>query len=167
MRVLAAFLSEAGPDVVAISGIGDGDTLAIATRFDWKWAYRGRQALLWNGRFDVGSIDDRRGMLYVAGRVGDIPLTLLATKLSEGRASTYDLRLARAALRDAPAHAIAFVTPAPGRIGFGDLGCVTLTSGEQDADLSIAARGFEFESVRFIEAADRLGAAIVTSAAVR
>ena len=91
-------------------GIDEGDALALATRFDCGYAYRGRQALFWNAHFSAREVldrylpgaplrpFDRRGLLQVDGIYEGGQLALIATQFAIERAMT--LREARFARSD-------------------------------------------------------------------
>ena len=124
------------PDVACVHGIDAGDALALATRFDRQWAYRGGEALYWNATVRARSVHDRympavplrpferRGLLQVDATYRGEALTLVATSLGDDRSTRIrDLRFARSVLRSTATGAIAFVAnAAPSRIAFGDLG---------------------------------------------
>ena len=160
MRALAQFVSAADPDVLALSEVDAGDVLAIATRFDRQWAYRGGQAVLWNRRFADAKVHDlylpaaplqafeRRGLLRVDGSCDGVELSIFATQFAPDRASVRDLRFTRSAIRAARAGRILlFLTdPPPARsAAFRDLDLQAVADGDA-ADLMLAVRGFEVES---------------------
>jgi hypothetical protein len=154
MRTLASFLAEADPDIAALSEIDAGDALAIATRFDRAWAYRGGQALLWKARFAARDVHDlylpisplrafdRRGLLRVDGRCDGAELSLFATQFATDRVRVRELRFARSVVRGVGHAAVLFLSQQHGRIGFSDLGFHA--AGTCD-DLEIAVRGFRTE----------------------
>ncbi len=137
MRSLAAFLSERNPDIFAICEIDAGDALALATRFERQWAYRGAQAMFWNPRFCATRVVDeylpfvatrpfeRRGLLRVEGSMDGQACTLVATQIALPReARIPELRVLRKTLRAIANAAVLFVhLPIDGR-GFSDLGFV-------------------------------------------
>ena len=133
MRSLAFFLAESDPDIMALGEIDAGDALALATRFDRQWAYRGGQALLWNGRVVAHEVHDlylpvaplafeRRGLLRVDGECDGAPAALFATQFGADRNRIREMRFARGHARAAPATAIVFVTAPFRRIGFSGFG---------------------------------------------
>jgi hypothetical protein len=166
MRALATRIATLEPDVLALCQVDDGNALAIATRFDREWAYRGGQALLWGRRFEAdrvydlylpaspGRPFDRRALLRVDGRADGTPLTLFATQFSNGRDAVRELRFVRAGVRAVRDRALLFVSePVPARAGFGDLGFETFHEG----DLAIGTRGGRIEIVSTHPAGEGLG----------
>ncbi len=118
-------------------GIDAGDALAMATRFDCDWAYRGGQALFWQPVFQAHEVHDRylpsppmrpferRGLLEVDGERGATSLTLIGTQLSNDRAHVREIRFVRTIARRRRGAAILFIAgfdPHVHRYGFGDLG---------------------------------------------
>jgi hypothetical protein len=175
LRSLAACVTELDPDILAISEIDAGDALAIATRSDRQWAYRGGQALLWNRRFAARKVHDlylpalplqpfeRRGLLRVDGLCDGIELTLFATRFSSDRTRIRDLRFARSAVRACSANVALFVAappPVSARIGFGDLGLQS-RCGDDAADLMMAARGFVLNSCTVGVVREGIGAPVI------
>ncbi len=174
MRELAQRVSESDPDLLALSEIDDGDALALATRFDRQWAYRGGQALLWNQRFTTVNVHDlylpaaplqpfeRRGLLRIDARCDGVQASIFATRFAPDRAAVRDLRFTRSALRAARARRILlFVTdpPAAGIAAFRDLRFQTLAN---DApDMMLGVRGFTMESCVASAAQDGIGAHVV------
>jgi len=173
MRSLAAFLSQVEADVVALNGIEAGDALATATRFDFQWAYRGRQALLWSRRVVAKEVHDvylpsatlrpfeRRGLLRVDALHEDAPLHVFAAACAPDRSGISDLRFTRAMLRSSHDDVLLLATMPHTRIGFGDLRMQTVSDG---GDLAIAAGGYELTQPETIEAQDGLGPALVARA---
>lgn len=140
VRRFAERLAREPFDALAIHGIDAGETLALATRFDCAWAYRGRQALLWRASFRAHEVHDRflptpllrpfdrRGFLEVRGHVLR-PLALVAAELSRDRNSARELRFVRNALRMLRGDAVLFlanVDERTERIGVRDLGFTTV-----------------------------------------
>lgn len=145
MRQFAERIAAESPSFFAVHGIDAGDALALATRFDCGWAYRGRQALFWRDAFVAHDVYDRylpvlplrpfdrRGLLEVRGDYAGKPLTLVAAQFSEDRSRVRELRFLRSDLRHVPGRALLFVAGhyEGGRIGFRDLGFLCLRrSGE-------------------------------------
>jgi len=174
MQSLAGFLYESDPDVVALGGIDAGDALAIATRFDREWAYRGRQALLWNRRVVAHQVHDlylpasplrpfdRRGLLRVDAECDGVATHLFATEFATDRTRVGDLRFARSAIRAMPANVLLFLAfPPAGRVGFSDLG---LRAVSPAADVWVAARGYELTVVASDSARTGLGTAALVRA---
>jgi hypothetical protein len=124
MRSVAEIVSALSATLVCIHGIDEGDALALATRFDRGWAYRGAQALLWDGAFEARAVHDRylprkplrprRGLLGVDGKISGEPLHLVATQFSLER-TTYigELRYARRVVRQIQGRALLFVDAVP------------------------------------------------------
>jgi hypothetical protein len=173
MRSLAAFVADRTPDVLAISEIDDGDALALATRFDYRWAYRGGQSLLWNRRFAAERLRDaylpisparafgRRGLLRIDGACDGLALTLFATQFEATRWCVRELRFTRAAMRGVANAAIAFVAqPAPGRIGFDDLGFRAVAA-QSAPGVTVAIRGFACAGAEGIAPRGGLGSALI------
>jgi hypothetical protein len=175
LRSLATCVTELDPDILAVSEIDAGDALAIATRSDRQWAYRGGQALLWNRRFAARKVHDlylpvlplqpfeRRGLLRVDGLCDGSELTLFATRFSPDRTRIRDLRFARSAIRACSAKVVLFVAAPPpvrARIGFADLGLQS-RCGDDIADLMVAARGFVLNSCNVGAERDGIGAPVV------
>ncbi len=172
MRALAQFVSETFPDVLALSEVDAGDALAIATRFDRQWAYRGGQAVLWNRRFAEAKVHDlylpvaplqpfeRRGLLRVDGSCDGLEASLFATRFAPDRASVRDLRFTRSAIRAARSRRILlFLTdpPSAGSAAFRDLDLQAAANGDA-ADLVLAVRGFTVESFTASPARNGIGA---------
>jgi hypothetical protein len=172
MRALAQFVSASDPDVLALSEVDAGDALAMATRFDRQWAYRGGQAVLWNRRFADAKVHDlylpaaplqpfeRRGLLRVDGSCDGVEVSVFATRFAPDRASVRDLRFTRSAIRAARERRILlFITdpPATGSEAFRDLDLQAATNGDA-ADLMLAVRGFTVESCAAVMAENGLGA---------
>ncbi|MGA8841754.1 MAG: hypothetical protein WB491_14795, partial [Candidatus Aquilonibacter sp.] len=59
MRLVAETVASRNAEVFCVHGIDEGDALALATRFDCGYAYRGRQALFWKVRFAAREVLDR------------------------------------------------------------------------------------------------------------
>lgn len=169
-------MADAAPDVAALCEIDAGDALALATRFDRQWAYRGGQALLWNRRFIAGGVHDlylpvsplrafeRRGLLRVDGRRNGDPLALFTTRFAADRSCVRDLRFTRTAVRATPSNLMLFIAgPLTGRIGFGDLGLCAVDGGVH-ADLAVAARGFDLELLEAAPPGGGIGARLVVRA---
>jgi hypothetical protein len=175
MRSLASFLAESDPDVMALGEIDAGDALALATRFDRQWAYRGGQALLWNARVVAHEVHDlylpvaplafeRRGLLRVDGEHEGTPLALFATQFGDDRNRVRELRFARGHARTAPGLALIFVTAPFGTIGFADLGYESLGEHEASSEVEIGARGFHLERLRSGVVGGGIGAALLVRA---
>jgi hypothetical protein len=140
MRAVAEAIDAHAPAIFSVHGIEEGDALALATRFVFDYAYRGRLAIFWSPTFAAREILDRhRGLLRVNGTLGGGRLALVARRFSSMRASRVrELRHARTVLRATKSPALLFVTGVvAGEIGFADLGFATLV-GEGNA--LIAAR---------------------------
>ncbi len=128
-------------DCAALHGVDAGDALALATRLDCGWAYRGQQALLWKSFFHAHEVHDRylpspllrpfdrRGLLEVRGERNGKPLALVAAQFSTDRIWARELRFVRHALRSLCGETVLFLAHLPerfDRIGVADLGFVTL-----------------------------------------
>jgi hypothetical protein len=175
MRSLASFLAESDPDVMALGEIDAGDALALATRFDRQWAYRGGQALLWNARVTAHEVHDlylpvaplafeRRGLLRIDGECDAAPLALFATQFGSDRNNVREMRFARTHARTAPSLAMMFVTSPLGRIGFSDLGYEAMEEHDTSDQVEIAARGFHLERLRSGVVGGGIGAALLVRA---
>jgi hypothetical protein len=130
-----------------VHGIDPGGALAIATRFDLHWAYRGTQALFWGTRYQAFSVHERylpapplrverRGFLEIDGAYDGRPLALIATQFSTERAlRVRELRFARADLRRIGISALVFAAGMNGteRIAFSDLGFSCVAGAEDRA----------------------------------
>ena len=136
MRALAESFAVRNPSIGAVCAIAAGDALAIATRFDRNWAYRGALALFWTDVFKAHEVHDRylpmpglnpferRGMLEVRGEVNGQPLTCIAASLSNDKSRIREIRFVRTALRAIEGPVVIFLTGyAEGqeRIGFSDI----------------------------------------------
>lgn len=133
MRAAAEAIDARTPAIFSVHGIDEGDALALATRFVFDYAYRGRVAIFWNATFTAREILDRhRGLLRVHGTFGGARLALVARRFSNTRASrVLELRRARTLLRATKSAALLFVTGVvDGEIGFADLGFATLADGD-------------------------------------
>ncbi|MGA8533554.1 MAG: endonuclease/exonuclease/phosphatase family protein [Candidatus Tumulicola sp.] len=176
MRALAQCVSALDPDVLALSEVDAGDALAVATRFDRQWAYRGGQAVLWNRRFVAVKVHDlylpatplapfeRRGLLRVDGRCDSTELTLFAARFAPARACVRDLRFTRSAIRaSGAARIVLFLTdpPGAGRASFGDLGLRPECADAAAADLMLAVRGCSVQSCIVARAENGIGAQLI------
>lgn len=134
--MLAEEISARKPAVCAVTEIAAGDALAMATRFDAGWAYRGSLALFWENAFVAHEVHDRylpvpmlinpferRGLLEVRGEREGRALTLVAVALSTDRERIRELRFLRTALRKIAGDVVLFVANASGC--FSDLGFTT------------------------------------------
>jgi len=135
-RQFAERIASEHPAFFAIHGIEAGDALALATRFDCGWAYRGGQALFWRDAFTPHDVHDRylplvplrpfdrRGLLEVRGEYAGKPLALIAAQFAKDRSRIRELRFVRRELRDLPGRALLFVAgyEEEERVGFRDLG---------------------------------------------
>jgi hypothetical protein len=138
MRAAAEAIDARSPAIFSAHGIEEGDALALATRFVFEYAYRGRVAIFWNATFAAREILDRhRGLLRVSGTFGGGRLALVARRFSSQRTSRVrELRQVRTILRATKSAALLFVTGVvEGDIGFVDLGFATLA----DADGTLIA----------------------------
>ncbi len=139
-RQFAERIAAEQPAFFAIHGIDAGDALALATRFDCGWAYRGRQALFWRDVFAVHEVHDRylpvtplrpfdrRGLLEVRGDYAGKPLVLIAAQFAKDRTRIRELRFVRHELRCITGRALLFVAghDDDAHIGFRDLGFLRL-----------------------------------------
>jgi hypothetical protein len=153
LRAFAERLAERRPSFFAVHGIDAGDALALATRFDCGWAYRGRQALFWKDAFHAHEVHDRylpapplrpfdrRGLLEVRGEVQRQPLVLIAAQFGDDRFRIRELRFVRQAVRDVDAPTLLFLCGLDGRsrIGFEDL---RFSRTRANDGCEIYARGF-------------------------
>jgi hypothetical protein len=144
MRVVAESIVSRGTAIFCVHGIEEGDALALATRFDCGYAYRGRQALFWNAHYAAREVldrylpnsplrpFDRRGLLQVEGSLDGAGLALIATQFTAERAvRVREVRFARTVLRATGRTALLFVTGvASGAISFADLGFATIASAQ-------------------------------------
>ncbi len=152
MRLVAETVASRNAEVFCVHGIDEGDALALATRFDCGYAYRGRQALFWKVRFAAREVldrylpgaplrpFDRRGLLQVDGVLAGGRLALIATQFAGERAvRVREARFTRAILRTIDGAALLFATGvASGAISFRDLRFETIAS---EASTLVAARG--------------------------
>lgn len=136
IRRFAERIAAEHPAFFAVHGIEAGDALALATRFDCGWAYRGGQALFWREVFAPHDVHDRylpltplrpfdrRGLLEVTGDYAGRPLALVAAEFARDRSRIRELRFVRRELRTIQGRALLFVAgyDAKERIGFSDLG---------------------------------------------
>jgi hypothetical protein len=157
MRVVAESIAAHETAIFCVHGIEEGDALALATRFDCGYAYRGRQSLFWNGRYTAREVldhylpssplrpFDRRGLVQVEGSMGHTPLALIATQFAAERATRVrEVRFARTVLRKIGGAALLFVSGvASGAMSFRDLGFATIAS---DRDTLVAAREMRAEA---------------------
>ena len=121
--------------MLAVDEIDAGDALALATRFERQWAYRGAQALFWKPPLlDGAQIHDaylpssvahpfeRRGFLRVDGRTNGEPLSLVITQIADDRARRIrDTRFIRTQLRACRARTMLFVRVSAARFHLDDL----------------------------------------------
>jgi len=150
-RAAAQVIAAGDEAVVCLHGIDEGDALALATRFDRLWAYRGGQALLWTTAFLAAHVSarylpgpplrpfDRRGFLEIDGAADGVRMHLIATQFSTERAAYIrELRFARRIMRAVDGAALLFVdaTP-PGAAGLRDPGFDVVA---RDRGTLIAAR---------------------------
>jgi len=157
MRVVAESVASHGTTIFCVHGIEEGDALALATRFDCGYAYRGRQALFWNARYAAREVldrylpnsplrpFDRRGLLQVEGSLDGASLALIATQFtSERTVRVREVRFARTVLRATGRTALLFVTGSgSGAMNFADLGFTTIASA---AGAFVAARDVRAEA---------------------
>ena len=116
--------------------ISAGDALALATRFDCGWAYRGAQALFWSDDYHAHEVHDRylpidllnpferRGLLEVRGDFGKDAVALVATRFTSDRTRIREMRFLRKTLRAIEGNAFVFLANYEDdeRIGLADLG---------------------------------------------
>ena len=136
MRLLAQAFAARRPAIGAVCEIAAGDALAIATRFDRNWAYRGSMALFWTDAFKAHEVHDRylpmpglnpferRGMLEVRGEFRGRPLTFIAAAFSRDKSRIREIRFVRTALRRVEGNAVLFLTgygESKEAIGFNDI----------------------------------------------
>ena len=152
MRRVAEVVASRDPHVFCAHNIDEGDALALATRFDCGYAYRGRQASFWKASFVAREVldrylpavplrpFDRRGLLQVDGSVAGAHLAIVATQFSTERAARVrETRFARTVLRTIEGPALLFVSGvARGTISFRDLRFETIAA---EAGTLVAARG--------------------------
>jgi hypothetical protein len=144
LRIAAERINRETPDLFCLHGIDAGDALAMATRFDCEWAYRGGQALLWRKTYRAHEVHDLylpapplrpfewRGLLEVDGECGSTTLTLIATQLSNDRARVREIRLVRTVARRRRGAAVLFIAgfeAAAHPYGFADLGLHAVSPG--------------------------------------
>jgi hypothetical protein len=157
MRKLAEFMSKEQPDIIAVCEIGSGDSRTLATRFAMQWAYRGRQALLWNEVFSPVAVHDlylparrpidRRGFVRVDGTLLDRSCTLATTQFAASRNPRIpQIRFARTQLRKAENDAVFFALVTDRGIGFEDLGYRELASTQESERVYL--RGFDAIEMR-------------------
>lgn len=174
MRALTEQTVVSDPDLLAVSEIDDGDALALATKTDRQWSYRGGQALFWRAGFVPLAVHEAylssgmprlpwRGLLRVDLRVGTIEISLTCTRLAPDRRGIADLRFVRKLLADAESErAILCVVNPPAigaralaRLGFESSNCVIA------ADVLTAIRGGDLRSSVTIAGGGALGTQIV------
>ncbi len=173
MRSLAAFVARHQPAVLAVCEVDAGDALALATRFALQWAYRGKQALFWERRFEAFAVRDlflpfvaarpfdRRGLLRVDGTLAGERCSLFATQIAEARAQrVIELRFARLRVRETSVPAILFVRLPDRRISFGDRGFSDVL-GAHGASERIFVRGFGIAEARVEAALPGIGAPVL------
>ncbi|MHB8145698.1 MAG: hypothetical protein ACYDGM_00350 [Vulcanimicrobiaceae bacterium] len=154
MRSLAACIAERAPDVLALHGVDEGDALALATRFDFGWGYRGREALFWSRAYRVHAIHDRylpvrplrpferRGLLCIDGEYDGVRLALSAVHFSPERERVREVPFVDAQLRATQGDALVFAAALDRRLGLQSLG-FTIAAAPDDSDrLAIGLRGF-------------------------
>jgi hypothetical protein len=157
-RSLASFVAENTPDIFSVHGIDAGDALALATRFDLGWGYRGSQALFWKPVFHANAVHDlylpaqplrpfeRRGLLRSDGMVDRAPLTLFASQFSDDRTQIREMRFARSAVRACDGAAFIFTANRKVATEFTDLGFAPATATNYSRELvDIVARGWSME----------------------
>ena len=132
------------PSIFCVHDVGEGDALKLARRFDRNYAYRGGQALFWDGTFAASEVLDRylpatpvrpfvrRGLLQVNGMFGGRYVALIATEFDAERAARVrEVRFARSVLRSIAGDALLFVKGlAPKHVGFRDLGFTKIAGDE-------------------------------------
>lgn len=155
MRALAALIDAERPAAFAVCEIDAGDAFSLATRFAVQWAYRGRQALFWNGDFRAHRVRDlylplrgahlfdRRGLLRVDASYEGRECTLVTTQFSSERDGRVpELRFARKQLRATARDSIFFAHLDDRSIGFEDLGFHDATGNSQSQE-RVYVRGFD------------------------
>lgn len=174
MRALTEQTVVSDPDLLAVSEIDDGDALALATKTDRQWSYRGGQALFWRAGFVPLAVHEAylssgmprlpwRGLLRADLRVGTSEISLLCMRLAPDRRGIADLRFVRKMLRDAaPGRAILCVAnpPATGARAFAQLGFDGSNCAIKD-DVLMAIRGGELRSCVWVAGGEALGTQIV------
>ena len=152
MRLVAEAIASRDPEIFCVHGIDEGDALALATRFDCGYAYRGRQASFWKAHFSAREVldrylpgaplrpFDRRGLLQVDGIYEGAQLALIATQFAIERAmNVREARFARRILRTIGGAALLFATGIESSaISFRDLNFETIAA---QAGTLVAARG--------------------------
>ena len=153
-RSLAACVAERAPDVLALHGIDAGEALALATRFDFGWGYRGREALFWSHAYRVHAIHDRylpvsplrpferRGLLCIDGEYDGATLALSVVRFSPERARTRELRFVDAQLRAMQGDAVFFAAAFDRRMHLESLGFTIAAAPDGSDRLAIGLRGF-------------------------
>jgi hypothetical protein len=174
MRALTEQAIASNPDLLAVSEIDDGDALALATKTNRQWSYRGGQALLWRTKFASFGLHESylapalrslqwRGVLRVDLRAEETEVSLLTTRFAPDRRRVRDLRAVRSLLRDAPVERmILCITNPPPKgdrvlsdLGFATSDCVAAS------DALMAVRGCELRSSATIAGGDMLGTQIL------
>ncbi|HUZ48804.1 MAG TPA: hypothetical protein VMW12_03565 [Candidatus Dormibacteraeota bacterium] len=154
MRSLAAYLTEHVPDVLAIHGVDEGDALALATRFEYGWGYRGSEALFWSSAYRARAIHDRylpapllrpferRGLLCIEGECGGAALALSAVQFSPDRARAHEVRFVREQLRRMDGDALFFAAAFDPRLRLQSLDFTVVAAPDGGEELAIGLRGF-------------------------
>jgi len=154
MRSLAAYLTEHVPDVLAVHGIDQGDALALATRFEHGWGYRGSEALFWSSAYRARAIHDRylpapmlrpferRGLLCIEGECAGGALALSAVQFSPDRARAHEVRFVREQLRRMDGDALFFAAAFDPRLRLQSLGFTVVAAPDGSEALAIGLRGF-------------------------
>ncbi len=154
MRSLAAYLSEHVPDLLAIHGVDEGDALALATRFEYGWGYRGSEALFWSSAYRARAIHDRylpapllrpferRGLLCIEGECAGANLALSAVRFSQDRARAHEVRFVREQLCRMDGDALFFAAALDPRLRLQSLDFTVVAAPDGSDTLAIGLRGF-------------------------
>jgi hypothetical protein len=145
-------------DMFSVHGIEAGDALALATRFDLGWGYRGAQALFWKPVFHANAVHDlylpaqpmrpfeRRGLLQIDGTCESVPLTLFASQFADDRTQIREMRFARNAVRACDGAACIFTANRKVVTEFTDLGFAGPTDASYSREIvDIVARGWSMK----------------------
>ena len=174
MRALTEQTIVWNPDLLAVSEIDDGDALALATKTNRQWSYRGGQALLWRSDFTPIAVHEAylspvlpplpwRGVLRIDLRAGETTLSMLCTRFAPDRRAIRDQRFVRTLLRNARLErAILCITNPPANCerAFAHRGFSSSNS-VASADVLMTIRGCDLRTSTTIASGGALGTQII------
>lgn len=174
MRALTEQTALSNPDLLAVSEIDDGDALALATKTNRQWSYRGGQALLWRSEFAPVAVHEAylspglpplpwRGVLRVDLRAGETEVSVLCARFAPDRRRIRDVRFVRTLLRDAPIGRTILCITNPPRSGARAFAQFSFAASDcvLEPDVMMACRGGDLLSNVTVAGGEALGTHIL------